>query len=34
MNYKKIVLLVLGFFVSFVGFSQDAKERNQGKHQC
>ncbi|MBT3524296.1 MAG: M1 family peptidase, partial [Flavobacteriaceae bacterium] len=29
MNYKKIVLLFLGFFVSFVGFSQDAKERNQ-----
>ena len=29
MNCKKIVLLVLGFFVSFVGFSQDAKERNQ-----
>ena len=29
MNYKKIVLLVLGFFVSLVGFSQDAKERNQ-----
>ena len=29
MLHKKIVLIVLGFFVSFVGFSQNAKERNQ-----
>ena len=29
MNYKKIVLFVLGLLVSFTGFSQEAKERNQ-----
>ena len=29
MNYKKIVLFVLGLLVSFTGLSQEAKERNQ-----
>ena len=29
MNYKKIVLFVLGLLVSFSGLSQEAKERNQ-----
>ena len=29
MNYKKIVLFVLGLLVSFSGLSQVPKERNQ-----
>ena len=30
MNYKNLVLLILGFFVSFIGFSQETDEKKQG----